>query len=182
MKAISVSLATAILFSVGSLASIVYADSDEEPAAEKSGHHEHGEGGHGGGHMGHMNDVLQTLQRELGDKYDQPVPAATEEQLASGKETFSKLCVACHGESGKGDGPAAAALEQKPADFTDPEHSKVYSDMGRMQIIRKGVAGTPMTAWGSVLSEQEIQAVHAYVRSLRAPASKQKHGHGEHSH
>jgi mono/diheme cytochrome c family protein len=37
---------------------------------------------------------------------------------SSGKEMFLSYCAACHGKSGKGDGPAAGALKQLPADLT----------------------------------------------------------------
>jgi len=37
---------------------------------------------------------------------------------ASGKEMFLSYCAPCHGKSGKGDGPAAGALKQPPADLT----------------------------------------------------------------
>ncbi len=144
--------------------------------------HEHGDGKHAGGHMDHMNDVLQKLKTELGSEYGKPVPAASKEQLVLGKKVFAQSCVACHGASGKGDGPAAAGLKKKPADFTDTEHSKFYSDQGRIHIIKKGIAGTPMSGWEAVLNEQEIQSVHAYVRSLRNSANKEKHGHSNHAH
>lgn len=182
MKTILLTFGTAMIIIFSSIATIAYANPDHKPAAEKGGHHEHGEGGHAGGHMGRMNDVRQKLKDELGDKYNQPVPAATNEQLVLGRKIFEKSCVACHGASGKGDGPAAAALKQKPADFTDAEHSKFYSDQGRMLIIKKGSPGTPMPAWEGVLNEKEILSVHAYIRSLRSSDNKEKHGHGAHSH
>ena len=34
---------------------------------------------------------------------------------------FKTYCSTCHGESGKGDGVAAAALNPKPRDFTAPD-------------------------------------------------------------
>jgi mono/diheme cytochrome c family protein len=37
---------------------------------------------------------------------------------ANGKEMFTSYCAACHGVSGKGDGPAASALKKTPADLT----------------------------------------------------------------
>jgi mono/diheme cytochrome c family protein len=37
---------------------------------------------------------------------------------ADGKEMFTTYCAVCHGTSGKGDGPAAAALKKRPADLT----------------------------------------------------------------
>ena len=37
---------------------------------------------------------------------------------SSGKEMFMSYCASCHGKDGKGHGPAAAALNQPPADLT----------------------------------------------------------------
>jgi len=37
---------------------------------------------------------------------------------ASGKEMFTSYCASCHGKDAKGDGPAANALKQAPADLT----------------------------------------------------------------
>lgn len=40
------------------------------------------------------------------------------EKVPSGAEDFATFCSACHGAGGKGDGPAAAGLDRKPADLT----------------------------------------------------------------
>jgi mono/diheme cytochrome c family protein len=37
---------------------------------------------------------------------------------ADGKQVFTTYCATCHGKTGKGDGPAAAALKKAPADLT----------------------------------------------------------------
>lgn len=37
---------------------------------------------------------------------------------ASGEEMYLSYCAACHGNRGKGDGPAAAAMKQPPPDLT----------------------------------------------------------------
>lgn len=91
-----------------------------------------------------------------------------------------KYCVSCHGKKGKGDGQAATALQPKPADFTDPEHSTFYSEQGRIYIIRKGTRGKAMIGWESTLKEQEIFAVYGYVNSLRN--SGEINEHHEHNH
>jgi mono/diheme cytochrome c family protein len=44
-----------------------------------------------------------------------PAPATS---AASGKDMFKAYCASCHGENGKGDGPAAGALKTKPSDLT----------------------------------------------------------------
>lgn len=132
MKTKALFLGTAILFAIVSISITGCGDSgqqNKEETVEHAGEHEHheekaeaGDGhedaGHShakGGHMQHMADVRKWLKEELKDQYDQPVPPSSEEQLARGKEIYAKTCVACHGVSGKGDGPASAALEQKPA-------------------------------------------------------------------
>lgn len=37
---------------------------------------------------------------------------------ASGKEMYKSYCASCHGEIGKGNGPAASALKAVPSDLT----------------------------------------------------------------
>lgn len=43
---------------------------------------------------------------------------APQTSAASGKEMFAAYCASCHGSDAKGEGPAAAALNSKPADLT----------------------------------------------------------------
>lgn len=44
-----------------------------------------------------------------------PIPGAT---MSAGQQYFQRYCSACHGLSGRGDGPAAPALRPPPADLT----------------------------------------------------------------
>lgn len=90
---------------------------------------------------------------------------------AKGQATYKLYCVACHGESGKGDGLAAAALNPKPRDFTDKERMAGIPDWEIFKVIKEGGASVGlsplMTPWGALLKEdQAIHDVAAYVRSL----------------
>lgn len=155
------------------------------PAASQPRQHHEAAGGHEeeGAHMKHMAEVKEWLKKELGEDYEKPVPDVTAAQLAEGKKVFEQNCAPCHGMTGKGDGPAAAALPTKPADFTDPEHSAYYSDAGRIHIIEKGSPGTPMVGWEQILSEEQIRSVYGYVKSLRkGSAEGGEHEHGDHDH
>lgn len=146
------------------------------------GHHEHADAEHGhadGGHMQHMDAVRASLKAELEEQYDVPVPAMSEAVIAQGKEIYGRTCVTCHGETGKGDGPASVAFAQKPADFTDPAHSSYYSDQGRIHIIKNGVPSTPMVGWKGILKEDEVQAVYGYIRSLRMTAPSEGGAHAQ---
>ena len=46
------------------------------------------------------------------------VKSALPEPEPTGAQDFANYCASCHGAGGKGDGPAAAGLDKKPADLT----------------------------------------------------------------
>ena len=73
---------------------------------------------------------------------------------------FKSNCAMCHGPDGKG----IAAM--KTPDFTDPKVLASLTDQQMLEIITNGKKGTAMPAWRDKLSEEDIRAVQAYVRSL----------------
>ena len=106
-----------------------------------------------------------------------PVAAGAAGDAAAGKSTYSTLCVSCHGETGKGDGPAGAALNPKPRDFSIGDYKydadgdgTAGTDADMALIIKNGAAkyggSALMAPWGH-LSDKQIQDVVAYVRSLK---------------
>ncbi len=76
---------------------------------------------------------------------------------AKGKDLYTKDCAACHGPTGKGDGPAAAALNPKPADFTNKAYIAGLKDQYLFDVVQKGgpaVGKSPLMApFGSKLKE-----------------------------
>jgi len=44
-----------------------------------------------------------------------PIPGQT---MSAGQQYFLRYCSACHGQTGRGDGPVAAAMSTPPADLT----------------------------------------------------------------
>ena len=50
-------------------------------------------------------------------------PAVAKNPASEAKKVFKSNCVVCHGDSGAGDGPGAAALDPKPRDFSDAKNS-----------------------------------------------------------
>jgi len=83
----------------------------------------------------------------------------------AGMEVFNNNCQTCHGPGGLGDGPAGSALDPKPANL--PALASQVKDDYFFWRINTGVPGTSMVAWNSVLSEQEIWDVIAYIRTLK---------------
>jgi hypothetical protein len=54
--------------------------------------------------------------------------AITPQALSEAADIFDSRCVACHGEEGRGDGPAAANLKPGPRDFHNVKWQKSVSD------------------------------------------------------
>ncbi|MGH7909007.1 MAG: c-type cytochrome [Thermodesulfobacteriota bacterium] len=94
--------------------------------------------------------------------------AAGKGDPAKGKEKFNQICASCHGPTGHGDGPAAAALDPKPRNLSDPKYVSTISDEQIFKTVKEGgaaVGKSPlMPAWGSVLSDDDIWNVIAYLR------------------
>jgi len=103
---------------------------------------------------------------------------------SSGKEMFMSYCASCHGKDAKGDGPAAIALKQTPADLTTLARrngGKYPSD--RVTSILRGQASLmahgdqEMPVWGPVfwkmsqgreeLVQMRISNLNKYVESLQ---------------
>lgn len=70
-------------------------------------------------------------------------PAAPQE---SAQDIYKNRCVPCHGASGTGDGPAAAALNPKPRNYKDAEWQKTVTDEQLKKTILYGGAAVGKSA------------------------------------
>jgi mono/diheme cytochrome c family protein len=102
-----------------------------------------------------------------------PLPA---QEHAGGQKLYATYCSGCHGDKGKGDGPAAKSLPVKPADHTDGNVMNQFSDKYLQDIISKGGGGVGKSAfmpgWSTQLKEKEVREIVAYMRSIANPAYK----------
>jgi cytochrome c553 len=62
----------------------------------------------------------------------------TAEQRAAAADIFETRCVACHGDQGHGDGPAAANLNPGPRDFHSAKWQRSVSDATLTKAIIYG--------------------------------------------
>ncbi len=85
--------------------------------------------------------------------------------VARGKAVYERHCLRCHGTGGWGDGPEAATLRVRPANF-HRFSSYLKSDEELLRTIEHGVVFSPMHAWQGQLTETDMQDVLAYIRLL----------------
>jgi mono/diheme cytochrome c family protein len=83
--------------------------------------------------------------------------------VGGAKKAIEVNCAPCHGAAGKGDGPAAAALPVKPADWTSEKVQK-QSDGELYWKISNGRGAMP--PWKS-LPEKDRWEIVNYIRSLK---------------
>lgn len=91
------------------------------------------------------------------DSYQQALPGG---DAGRGRVLYRELCASCHGDSGRGDGPAAGLFDPVPADFAGPLKYAAAEDGSLVPeaasvFIRQGITGTAMPGhpW---LAENEV--------------------------
>lgn len=95
------------------------------------------------------------------------------ELIAKGKNLFAVNCASCHGPSGLGDGPAAAALNPKPRNFNEG-YWRYGGGVARVvQTISVGSPGTAMAAFTVIPLEDRFALAH-YVRSFAPKLEEDK--------
>jgi len=81
-----------------------------------------------------------------------------------GAGVYRAQCRVCHGEKGKGDGPAAVGLTPRPSDLTRSERVQTMSDEELAEFLSVG-KGT-MPGFREILTAQDLSDVVEWVRSL----------------
>ena len=92
--------------------------------------------------------------------------SATPATLARGAELFTQNCADCHGATGSGDGVAAAFSPSQEPDFTDLPQAATRAPAVYYAKIARGGMGTGMPNWGTILDEDDLWALTAYLQSF----------------
>ena len=90
---------------------------------------------------------------------------ATAETVTAGGALFKKHCTMCHGEAGKGDGPATQFIKPAPADISTAEAKERMSDGEIFYKITNGKR--PMPPMTRKMNETERWQVVLFVRTLQ---------------
>lgn len=100
----------------------------------------------------------------------------TQEQLDQGQQGYMQYCASCHGADGEGQFPNAPNQPDTTGRIGAPPHNGAghtwhHGDELLIRYVREGGMGDPenfypMPAFGDQLSEGEIIAVLAYIKTM----------------
>ena len=93
------------------------------------------------------------LANDLLAAYPTPLAPQRAPDLARGAALYAENCAACHGETGKADGPNAAGLDPPPIAFANAERARQRSVFGLYQVIQQGLDGTAMASYANLPSD-----------------------------
>lgn len=98
-----------------------------------------------------------------------PVVAGLTAKEKQGEALFQANCSFCHGATGTGRNWIGSFMEPHPRDLTDPKFMSGMTRARLANVIAEGLPNTSMPAWKSVLKDDEIQAVVAYISRVFHP-------------
>jgi mono/diheme cytochrome c family protein len=107
-----------------------------------------------------------------------PATAPAADDVLAGQALFMEArCWVCHGEEGNGKGPVAPASPVEPRNFTANDFEFDADDDGKpggdddlLKLIQQGAlafGGSAIMLPNPGLTEEDIQAIIVFVRSLR---------------
>jgi mono/diheme cytochrome c family protein len=119
----------------------------------------------------------------FGQAQDKPTPVVPPD-VASGKQTYMEHCTACHGEDGRGTGPASSVLKVPPPDLRRlaMRHNDKFPEEYVTRVVRFGSpfsahGSSDMPVWGPIFSVLEngnevgvrrrIKNLCAYLASIQ---------------
>ena len=103
--------------------------------------------------------------------WDRPSERAAHAEAGAGM--YRSLCAPCHGESGRGDGPAAAELVDErdepapPSDLTRPLWSSGPGPIDLFRTLTTGLDGTPMPSFAEAIPPGQRWDLVAWLDTLR---------------
>ena len=101
-------------------------------------------------------------------------PSLSAEALAAAHAKYNAVCATCHGQSGKGDAPAAANFPVKPRDYSDKEWQASVTDEYLAKAIVEGgaaVGKSPLMPGNPDLKDKP-EVVAALVAKIRGFAAE----------
>lgn len=114
--------------------------------------------------------VERGVDGEAAEEEEATETAAAGGGAFSAESAYQGVCASCHGAEGDGNGPAGAALDPPPADFTSAEFWAERDRERIMTVIENGAASVGgsslMAPFGALYDEEQLSALTDYVMSF----------------
>ncbi len=104
------------------------------------------------------------------DKVAEPW-VSTPEIVEYGQKFFKTNCAMCHGNEGKGDGPAGQALKPPPRNMVEGKWTQGAGVMAHYKVIQNGIPGSSMASFAHFKSADRW-AVLMFIESITNNKSK----------
>jgi putative copper resistance protein D len=95
--------------------------------------------------------------------YFEPPVAFGVASVLRGEPLYARYCASCHGPYGSGDGPVADSLPKRPSNLVASFAARREGEL--LWTVARGVPETPMSGFGSLLSEDQMWDLLNYVRA-----------------
>jgi mono/diheme cytochrome c family protein len=91
---------------------------------------------------------------------------SSQTMIARGHQVFKQNCVMCHGNEGKGDGPAGMALNPRPRNMVEGKWKKGGTRLGLFGVLQNGLPPSSMQSYKAAIPKNDRWALVHFVRSI----------------
>ena len=93
------------------------------------------------------------------------------ELVTYGHKFFKTNCAMCHGDEGKGDGPAGMALNPRPRNFVEGKWTQGEGIIAHFKVLQHGIPGSSMASFAH-FKPADRWAVLQFIESITNNKSK----------
>jgi len=96
---------------------------------------------------------------------------STPEIITYGQKQYKMNCATCHGDSGKGDGPAGGGLTPKPRNFVEGKWTQGGGLISHFNVVANGIPNSSMASFKHLKLADRWAILH-FIESITENKSK----------